>query len=256
MSEARLAVFDIDGTLVTMEKTILPSTLSAIRTLQANGVNVAIATGRNYKMAQSVIDATGIHDYVVCNGSAYFVDDQLVAQRAMDRGDMLKLNEYTRAIGGNFIAETADEIYVDDDQDELARTIIAGCDTVALPGAGYAAAHPIVQAIALMTEAQEAAAPALAHTQFRRFGPDGVDVLPDDGSKARAIAQLAEHLGVAHANIVAFGDNQNDKEMLQAAGIGIAMGHATPDVQATANWVTADSESDGIYKGLQHIGWL
>lgn len=256
MTEKRLAVFDIDGTLVTMKKTILKSTLAAIRELQEKGVHVAIATGRNYKMARAVIDETGIHDYIVCNGSAYYVNDKLVAQRTMDQDDMRKLTLFTRQIDTNFLAETADEVYADKLPEPMAEKLMAGCQTFPVLGHGFALDHPFVQGLAVMSPEQEQSAPELKHTQFRRFGPEGVDVLPADGSKARAINELAGTVGVSRDNIVAFGDNQNDKEMLQSAGIGIAMGHATPDVQAMADWVTSDSESDGIMRGLQHIGWL
>lgn len=256
MSNKRLAIFDIDGTLETMENTILPSTLSAIAQLQERGVHVAIATGRNYKMAQSVIEATHIHDYVVCNGSAIFVNDELVSQRTLDRTDVATFTEYIRAIGTNILAESATELYADKTPDPVMEKIIAGTGTFFLPGHNYGLEHDIVQGLAIISERQEQNAPELKHIIFKRFGPIGVDVLPADGSKAAGIAQLAAHLGVANADIVAFGDNQNDKEMLSSVGIGIAMGHATPDVQATADWVTADSESDGIMLGLQHIGWL
>jgi len=67
---------------------------------------------------------------------------------------------------------------------------------------------------------------------------------------------LADHLGVANQDIVAFGDNQNDTEMLAAAGTGIAMGHAPANVKEAADWVTGDLDSDGIATGLKHIGWL
>lgn len=252
----RLAVFDIDGTLLNRAQHVLPSTLKAIRQLQANGVHVAIATGRNYKMAKWVIEATGIHDYVVCTGSALYIADRLVEQQVLDTHETHKMVRFVRDCGVNFMAESADELYAEDGHDPLLQKVISGSRTTVLHAPGYGLKNPIVQGLALLNPEQEQQAPHFEHLQFKRFSKYGVDVLPMDVSKARGIARLADHLGVANANVAAFGDNQNDKEMLSAAGIGVAMGHATPDVKVLADYVTSDCDHDGIYNGLQHIGWL
>lgn len=256
MTENKLVIFDIDGTLVNDAKQILPSTMAAIKQLQSSGVHVAIATGRNYQMAEAVIKAAGIHDYVLCTGSAVYVNDKVRARRTLDRKDAANLDLYTRKIGTNFLAEVPSGLYADHMPDKVMEQLMAECQTQATEYRGYALENPIVQGLALLSPAQEAAAPKFPHLRFKRFNSIGVDVLPADGSKARGIKRLAEELSVPQQNIVAFGDNQNDKEMLSAAGVGIAMGQATPDVQATADWVTADSESDGIALGLRHIGWI
>ncbi|WP_155287135.1 Cof-type HAD-IIB family hydrolase [Lacticaseibacillus zhaodongensis] len=256
MSANKLVVFDIDGTLVNRAKHILPSSLAAIKQLQQQGVHVAIATGRNYQMAKAVIQAAGIHDYVLCTGSAVYIDDQVRARRTLDRKEIADLNLFTRSIGTNFLAEATSGLYADHLPDPVMEQLMAECKTTAVARPGYALTNPIVQGLALLTSAQEAQVPRYQHLRFKRFGPAGVDVLPADGSKARGIKRLADELDVQQQNIVAFGDNQNDKEMLRAAGIGIAMGHADADVRAAADWVTADSESDGIELGLRHIGWL
>jgi Cof subfamily protein (haloacid dehalogenase superfamily) len=252
----KLAVFDIDGTLLNRARNVLPSTLEAIQQLQSQGVHVAIATGRNYKMAKWVIEATNIHDYVVCTGSALYIADQLVDARTLDVGDVRRFMAYTQSLGVNFMAESADELYAENADDPLLQRVLRGCRTTVLDAPGYGLQHEIVQGLALLNEQQELAAPDFKHLKFKRFSKYGVDVLPADVSKAGGIARLATHLNVDAQNVVAFGDNQNDKEMLSAAGIGIAMGHATSDVQAQADYVTDDCDNDGIYHGLQHIGWL
>lgn len=252
----RLAVFDIDGTLLDSHDELLPSTLQAIRDLQAAGTHVAIATGRNYKMARWVIEATDIHDYVLCNGSVIYAQDKLTKAVPLDSHDVKKLLAYTRSLGTNFMAESPDEIFADKDPDPVLADVISGCRTTVVPAPGYALDHPIVQAIALMSPEQQKQAPVTPNLHFKRFSEAGFDVLPLNGSKAGAVLELAEQLGVDREDIVAFGDNQNDKEMLAAVGTGIAMGHATADVQACADWVTSDCDSDGILRGLQHLGWL
>ncbi len=67
---AKLAVFDIDDTLLASNKTFLKSTLTSIKKLKQQQINVAIATGRNLAMAKAVIHKLDLNDFVLCNGSA------------------------------------------------------------------------------------------------------------------------------------------------------------------------------------------
>lgn len=53
--------------------------------------------------------------------------------------------------------------------------------------------------------------------------------------------------------MICFGDGQNDREMLQAAGVGVAMGNAAPEIQAIADKVTASNDEDGIWQALKEL---
>ena len=55
---------------------------------------------------------------------------------------------------------------------------------------------------------------------------------------------------------MAFGDGENDVDMLRRAGVGVAMGNAEAAVKAAADYVTADVDQDGIYRALEHYGLL
>ena len=73
-----------------------------------------------------------------------------------------------------------------------------------------------------------------------------LDLAPDGVSKASALADVAERLGVDRANVLAIGDGRNDVEMLQWAGRGVAMGQAPLEVQEAADDVTETVHNDGV----------
>lgn len=75
-------------------------------------------------------------------------------------------------------------------------------------------------------------------------------------SKASAIEHITKHYGYTLDNCVAFGDGRNDISMLEAAGIGIAMGNAHDDVKAIADYVTNAIDEDGLYNACVHFGWI
>ena len=70
-------------------------------------------------------------------------------------------------------------------------------------------------------------------------------------SKGRALAVLAKYLGVRQMETAAIGDNENDMEMLAWAGLGMAMGNATPQVQAVADCVLPPISEDGAAYGIE-----
>jgi hydroxymethylpyrimidine pyrophosphatase-like HAD family hydrolase len=78
-------------------------------------------------------------------------------------------------------------------------------------------------------------------------------VLPPGTGKGRALARLARRLGIRRRETLAVGDWYNDTDMLAWAGIGVAMGNAPAEVQAAADWVTADCEQDGVALALERF---
>ena len=73
-------------------------------------------------------------------------------------------------------------------------------------------------------------------------------------NKGVALARLAAHLGLSSANCIAFGDGRNDLTMIEAAGVGVAMANAHPDVRAAADDVTLSNDEDGVAAALVRYG--
>ena len=72
-------------------------------------------------------------------------------------------------------------------------------------------------------------------------------------NKATALLALGQRLGVDSKAMVAIGDGENDRTMLQVVGLGIAMGNASPYVQAVATWVTDTNNRDGLAKAINRL---
>ena len=70
-------------------------------------------------------------------------------------------------------------------------------------------------------------------------------------TKGSALLALAKHLGLARSQLMAMGDSGNDLAMLQAAGLGVAMGNATEEVKAAADAVSADNNHDGVAVAIE-----
>jgi hypothetical protein len=77
-----------------------------------------------------------------------------------------------------------------------------------------------------------------------------IEVVLPGISKAQAMARVAQQLGVSREETLAIGDGDNDVEMVEWAGLGVAMGNATPAVKAVADWIAPSVDEDGVAVAL------
>ena len=93
----------------------------------------------------------------------------------------------------------------------------------------------------------------MPHCRTKRWGDAVVDLMSRSGGKENGIRALCAAIGITPEETIAFGDAENDLEMLQLAGIGVAMGNALPQVRACADMVTDTVENDGIAHALRRL---
>ena len=79
------------------------------------------------------------------------------------------------------------------------------------------------------------------------------DINHKQANKVRGVQYLAEKFGIAMDEVLAIGDDINDIQMIQAAGIGVAMGNASDAVKRAADYITTDVDHDGIINAFKHF---
>ena len=130
--------------------------------------------------------------------------------------------------------------------------------TGAASGIGKATAQIFVreniEGIAIVDYNYEAACKTAQELGPAAF-PVKCDVSDPDQVDA-AIAQIMERFGLAREEIMAFGDGENDRDMLLLAGISVAMGNGKETVKAAADYVTDHIDQDGVEKALIHFGLI
>ena len=126
-----------------------------------------------------------------------------------------------------------------------------------VPALGQYTGGDIYQVCVYLNEEEIHQVGAIAEEcSLARWGFGGVDIIAKGGGKVEGIRKYLEREGIAVEEIIAFGDADNDREMLRFAGIGVAMGNAEENVKAAADYVTADIDDDGIAKALAHFGLI
>ena len=82
---------------------------------------------------------------------------------------------------------------------------------------------------------------------------NNIEINSAKAGKGKAILALAEHLGIDPRDTVAFGDGTNDREMLELAGLGVAMENADPLVKAVADQICESNNAAGVGKTIRRL---
>ena len=76
-------------------------------------------------------------------------------------------------------------------------------------------------------------------------------IMSENATKSRSLKLIAEHFGVRNDEVIAFGDDLNDIDMLSAAGVGVAMENAVPEVKRIADDICGSNEEDGLARWIE-----
>ncbi|EJY56507.1 Cof-like hydrolase [Alicyclobacillus hesperidum URH17-3-68] len=256
----QMVFFDIDGTLIDEHKRIPADTLEAVKRLQETDVAVAIATGRAPDQFLHIAQQFGIDSYVCCNGGYAQFKGKPVYRRPID----LKLLEAFAEMADRYhhplVFAGSEACYANREDHPFIKEAFAYLDIPTLPlydPDGWRN-HQIYQVYLYCAEGDEQPFVQRFGSDFRFIRPHRyyLDVFPKDVSKAGGIEAMLRELGIPQDASIAFGDGENDVEMLSFAGLGIAMGNAKPTVQQHADYVTKRVDDGGIADALARFGLI
>lgn len=269
-SDIKLLVLDIDGTIVGMNNEINEAVKQAVQAVQTKGVQVAIATGRMYRSALRFYKdlgatlplmtyqgglikdpATGtVHrHWTVPKSSAlklldYFEQPALRSHLSVHFyiNDQLYVREITPETEAYVDRSSVTAIAVGDLRSVLdtePTKILALCDDSDL----------ISHTLNTLRQRYEPAELYLTTSVATFF--EATNPLVNKGTAVQYLAE--EYLGLKPENVMTIGDNFNDVEMIQYAGIGVAMGNAPDGVKAMADWVAPSVEEDGAVAAIEEF---
>ena len=251
----KAAFFDIDGTLFSHTIHAIPeSTKRTVKLLREKGIKVFIATGRSLKETKRVpLGDMKFDGYVTLNGQICLDAEEKILFEAPIKGEdgAYLLDAFVNKKFPLAIVEK-ERIYINYIDDSVIRAQ-KSVNIPLLPIKEYQGA-PIYQFIGYMNwEETRKIAPKIPNCKITRWYDEGIDIISKDGGKANGIQKVLEFYGMTKEEIIAFGDSDNDMDMLEFAGIGVAMGNAEESVKAVADYVTTDIDEDGIWNACRHL---
>lgn len=258
--DKKIIFFDIDGTLTSVKEPgkILDSTKEALIKLQENGHFVALATGRAKFRAQQFQQEIGIKNMVCEGGNCIIIDHQEISYEPLNQ-DLAKAIYYEALEKGIGVAVSTNDDrlrYTPNSKFiEQAGDFHVFMDVKVDENYQIEQQPPIRRLFVSLKRDEEDQMKSIEKIGVMHYGDDQfIIVEPDD--KFKGIRKVCEYLHKNVADVVVFGDGLNDRKMFQEAPFSIAMGNAIPELKEIADYVTADSDEDGIYKACKHFGWI
>ncbi|HEY4599307.1 HAD family hydrolase [Corynebacterium sp.] len=303
MSQPRLIVSDIDGTLLNSKERVSPRLREAVRRLTASGTIFTLASGRPARWMLPVLEQLPIRPLCICANGAVTYDsarDEIVRAKTLSPEDMRSIVEtslehtqhlpthlpeylFGRQSGPHIPAgpglgfgveragvsafDRAEELYVVEPDfthawESEEHLICPVEEVISQPAVKLLGRNPNVTSRQIYDALVDHIDPALSHMSYS-WGGGLVEFSAPGVTKRSAIEDLISHLNeraapgmepIRREDVVVFGDMPNDLEMIEWAGLGVAMGNAEDQVKAAADVVTTTNDDDGVAEVLQR--WL
>lgn len=251
----KIVFFDVDGTLIDYKNgRISATTISAIQQLQANGIEVVAATGRPLSMCKE-LQQLGIHTFITANGAHAKNGDSLIYESVLEKDIVAAIQAYANQ-KGHALSFFTESLSMNGIQNE--STLLALQQTLSLrdyPGVDSFITEKDIYLMCLYAnqESVEEYKAAFPHLLFQQWHPYIANVLQREVSKAIAAKAVLNYFGFKPAEAVAFGDGENDIELLGLAGFGVAMGNGSDKLKLIADFVTTDCDKGGIEFALKDL---
>ena len=255
----RLIATDLDGTLLRSDHSLSLRTRRAIDLANAAGVPVVPTTGRLPAMTDVLTDHGLLGPAIASNGGVgfhvgtreiYFEDPMGVDIQVRVVESLLRILPDVRFASARRAGEVLihQEGYLELWHPTMlkaawarpARDLSDLIDEPTIKLMAYLPGMPAEELAAIIDSfGIEGCSPTTSGVPF-------VEVQSSQVSKATGLARMCAHFGVARSEVIAFGDQRNDLEMLEWAGIGVAMGNAVPEAIEAADMVAPNNDADGL----------
>lgn len=252
----KLIAIDIDDTLINDDKEVTPATQTALEQAVAAGVVVTLATGRAYASAQAIARQTGLNVPIITYQGALvknLLDEKVLYERYVPQDAVRKLFTYCVEHDLHLQTYIDDKLYAREENQKL-------IDYSALNKTQYYIEPDWEKLVPQKTPKMlivddpdflDELAPILREllgdsVHITKSKPYFLEIMHHEGTKGLALEFLASHFGCELSETIAVGDSWNDHEMLEAAGLGVAMANAIPALKEIADFITLSNNEDGV----------
>jgi Cof subfamily protein (haloacid dehalogenase superfamily) len=271
----RLVAIDIDGTLLDSRWQLPEANRTAILGALARGVRVVLATGRRFDFARPVLDLVPEVPTIIVSGGAVTKSraGTTIARRLLARDIARHILEATRAfrsdMGVVFDRPGSNQVmfeqiawddprhrgYFESNRDAIGEanpleTCLTEDPIQVMAASDVERIRSLVGALETIPQPR---AFEIALTEYPSRDLSILDVTAAGVSKGSALAELARDLGIDRADVMALGDNLNDRTMLEFAGVPVVMGNASAELKGLGWFETGSNDEAGVAQAIERL---
>ncbi len=261
----RLAAFDLDQTLIGDDLQISPGVQRAIQQAQALGTTVTIVTGRNTFVTEQFARQLGLHAPIVCmqGGMVYdFLQARTLYEIRLPEDLLPIIVHSAQRLGWNLHFEASNCVYMPrhSNHPKILYELLRVSEWTELDDMLNDLPEIPHKFIVTLNQPDENER-ALRVMEMKSIfdgrlhivpsHPYLIEGVPVEVDKGRGLAWLANYLGIPVEQVMAVGDNDNDVPMIRWAGVGVAVGNASPEAKAAADWIAPRLDQDAAAAAIQ-----
>lgn len=286
----KLIAIDLDGTLLNSHGIVSEKNKNAIKKAIEKGIKVVLASGRPMMSVKNIANEIGANEYMICGNGSIVYDLQnknILYDRFLDKKKLLQIikiceensiyyNVYTqntilaKNLNYNVLFYSQENLKKPDEKktninivDDIYKYVeksenenflkITICDEHEVIFGGIIRKLRSIKKIDVLDVAHMSRKTIKSGTEYKSIAYYYTEITSEDVHKWNAIEYLIKYLNISPEEVVAIGDNSNDKTMIQEAGLGVLMGNSAPYMKEFADKVVSDNDSDGVAEAIDFI---
>ncbi|MQW22257.1 MULTISPECIES: Cof-type HAD-IIB family hydrolase [unclassified Lactococcus] len=254
--QIKIIFFDIDDTLRVKNTAYMPDSINeAFDKLRQKGIMTGIATGRNLYGVVPEVKALKPDYFVTING-AFVMDnkEKVIYKNPFPKTTVEEIIACLEAQDSEYSFVGSDALRVSK-WDKVAADAIGPVYAELDEDKDYYVNNDVYQMLSISDHDDRLTLTDDLSEKIRmvRWHENSSDLVPMNGSKAEGCKQVLDLLGLTPENMMNFGDELNDRELFDFAGLSVAMKISHPEILEKADYITDKVENDGILKALQHL---
>lgn len=269
MIDIKILAFDMDGTLLNSEKMVSRGTSLELERLSENGVQIVLSSGRLHKSIEAYAHTLPFKTSIVATNGSVVTDyeGRRVYEKPIDTDAFIKVIDLLYDYKMNFHFYGVNEFYrlkgttslntysrvpknikdtIDIIEYKNLKEIKESCENNS-----YFKVLLVEEDNKYIEEVRQELS-KINKIKISSSWTNNIEIVPEGVNKARSLKYLCKNLGLDLNNLMSFGDNNNDIEMIEESKVGVAMSNATNELKQKADFITDyDNDHDGIMKFLK-----
>ncbi|QQK08932.1 HAD family hydrolase [Miniphocaeibacter halophilus] len=250
MDNIKIIFFDIDGTLIDMnKKKITDRMLETLKQLKKQNIIICIATGRS-PIALPHFEKVEFDAFLTFNGSYCFSEEDTIYKNPIPTSDVYRIIENSNELNRPVAVATSNKIIANGkDKDLVEYFSFANQEVIVADEFDKIINHDEVFQL-MLSSRKEDYSQIMKNTRYSKIAAwwdRAIDIIPSSSGKGKGIEKILKYYGLNKSEALAFGDGNNDIEMLKAVGWGVAMDNASNELKSIADEVIGHVADEGIY---------
>ncbi|PGM62367.1 HAD family hydrolase [Bacillus cereus] len=252
----KVIISDLDGTLLRSDKTISEKSINILRECKNKGSELIFATARPPRAINQYIPSVLKNDIIICyNGALVLKGNDTLYKKEISRNVLLEIIEKAKKYNlNNICIEINDKLYSNFDVTDYFGNV--PCEVIDIRKLDFKKAYKVI----ICTK------DSINKELIKELPAECNAVITDNGtlcqimhaevSKWNSIQHVLQYLNCEASDVIAFGDDYNDMEMIEKCGIGVAMNNAVEELKSVAKFIAKSNDEDGVATFLESNNFI